>query len=261
MNKRFRKFSGFVIILLGACFILGNILLSQYRVVPIMMYHNVDYSDSVKTDTVSTERFRTHMEYLKKNNFQVIALEELVNGLREGEKFSNKTVVLTFDDGYANNFKHAFPILKEYGYQATFFIPPTYIEEVGFMNWEQIRHLQQSGFSLGSHGLTQTYLPGLSKDRILLEIEASKRILEENLNKPVRHFAYPIGGFSDEIKEYIKDAGYTAALTTNRGHDRFNKDLYELNRIRFSDRDDRTIHLWGKLSGYNNLWRRLKQPY
>ena len=93
------------------------------------------------------------------------------------------------------------------------------------------------------------------------EIVDSKRRLEEEIGVRVAHFAYPTGGFDEEIKEMVKQAGYDSACTTNRGYDRFNRDLYELKRVRFSDQDNRVDYLWMKLTGFYNLFRQAKNPY
>ena len=70
-----------------------------------------------------------------------------------------------------------------------------------------------------------------------------------------------IGGFSGLIKDSLKNAGYKGACATNRGYDRYNRDVFELNRVRLSNNDDSDFVLWAKLSGYYNLFRKAKKPY
>jgi peptidoglycan/xylan/chitin deacetylase (PgdA/CDA1 family) len=130
-----------------------------------------------------------------------------------------------------------------------------------YLTVEQIKEMIASGIDIGSHTRTEAYLPDLMVERQWNEIQASKAILEENLGITVDYFAYPIGGFSDEIKKIVQESGYKAACTTNRGYDRFNKDVFELNRIRFSDKDIRQDYMWIKLSGYYNLFRKGKSPH
>jgi peptidoglycan/xylan/chitin deacetylase (PgdA/CDA1 family) len=201
------------------------------------------------------------MEYLRENGYDVISLDDLIKAIEKRRPLSPKSVVLTFDDGLANNYEYAFAILREYRCPAIFFISPQQIGEDGYLTWAQVNEMKASGLQFGSHGMSQAYLPDLTPEEQSREIEGSKRLLEEKLDMPVYYFAYPVGGFSEAIKEKIKSGGYRAALTTNRGTDRHNKDLYELKRIRLSDKDNKEIYLWAKFSGYYNLLRKFKKSH
>ncbi len=229
-------------------------------VVPIMMYHKVEDSETLKSDTVSPENFQKHMAYLKNHGYRVLTLDEFVEGVKHDRMFPEKSVVLTFDDGYENNFLHAFPVLQQNQFPATLFISPEFIGREGFLTWRQIYQMQAHDISYGSHGMTQAYLPDLNEHRRRYEIEESKAVLEGNLSTRIDYFAYPVGGFNDDIKKRLQTSGYRAAMATNRGYDRFNKDVFEINRIRFSDKDNSGFILWAKLSGYYNLFRTLKHP-
>jgi peptidoglycan/xylan/chitin deacetylase (PgdA/CDA1 family) len=177
------------------------------------------------------------------------------------EPLPRKSVVITFDDGYTDNYDHAYKILKKYGYPATIFVPSDLVNNEGYLNWVQMRKMINNGITIGSHTRRHAYLPDLSIEEQWDEIAASKKILETNLGVAVDYFSYPIGGFNDAIKQLVKKAGYKGATATNRGYDRLNKDVFELNRIRFSDKDHRIDYLWMKLSGYYNLFREAKAPY
>lgn len=253
----------FLIIFVFLVIIIGGFLLwlPGHYVVPIIMYHQVTYTDRPQTNWVSPENFEWQMAYLKDHGYNVIRLHELVEAIEEGRSLPRKTAVITFDDGYENNYTQAFKILKKYHFPAIIFVPSDRVNTEHYLTWEQIKEMIAAGIDIGSHTRTEAYLPDLMVERQRNEIQASKDILEQNLGITVEYFAYPIGGFSDGIKEIVKNAGYKAACTTNRGYDRFNKDLYELNRIRFSDKDIRKDYLWIKLSGYYNLFRKEKNPY
>jgi len=237
------------------------IWLSSHYVVPIMMYHNVNYTDVPKANTVSPQNFERQMQYLKDRGFHVLSFDELVQSVKRGESLPKKSAVITFDDAYEDNYTHAFKILKKYGFPAIIFAPSDLIGQDGHLNWEQIGEMAESGIAFGSHTRYHSYLPDLSADKQREEIIESKSNLEKRLGVAVDYFAYPIGGFSDSIKQIVEEAGYKGAAATNRGYDRFNKDVFELNRIRFSDKDDRNDYLWIKLSGYYNLFRAAKNPY
>jgi len=191
----------------------------------------------------------------------VISLDELVQGIKNGASFSEKTVVITFDDGFENNFLYAFPVLAKFDIPATIFIVTGYMgEKEGYLNWDQIRFMSNNGMDIGAHTRNNEYLPSIKDPGSLWdEIAGSKKDIEENLGTNVMYFCYPIGGFTKDVKDTVRKAGYKGACTTNRGTDRYNKDVYELNRIKITNSDcTKPLHFRAKLSGYYNLFRHLK---
>ena len=236
-------------------------LINDRYTVPVMMYHNVAESAEFRDDTVSPANFERHLQFLKSRGFNVITAKELATGIQAGKRFKHNTVVITFDDGNDNNYTTAFPLLRKYGYTAYFFISPGTIGTKGSLTWDDVLRMHEGGMKFGSHGMVQAYLPDVSNEKQLYEILESKRILEEKLKTPLEYYAYPIGGFNDEIKKLLRDSGYKAAFTTNRGNDRFDKDVFEINRIRFGDHDTSDFILAAKLSGYYNMFRKFKKSY
>ena len=248
-------------------------LQGQY-VVPILMYHNITSADTkplivighlskgkLRLNCVSPQSFDRQLGFLKDHGYHVISLDEYVQRKKANEWFSHKTVVITFDDGYEDNYTNAFPILKKYHFPATIFLISDYVgKSPDFLSWEQVKEMSQYGISFGSHTRRHVYLPSISKEQMKDEIIGSKQIIEQHLGSPVYYFAYPGGGFSEEIKAITATAGYQAALATNRGYDRLNIDLYELNRIHINNWDNK-YSLTGKLSGFYNLIRELKRSH
>ncbi len=230
--------------------------------VPILMYHRVgSFAARGDLNIVSQKSFARQMKFLHKHGYHVISLDDLVDGIYKGVSFNRKTVVITFDDGYEDNYNQAFPILKRYDLPATIFLVSDWVGSPDFMTWEQVREMQRSDIEFGSHSRKHAYLPDVN-DQAQLEDEIinSKKILEENLGQPVRYFSYPSGGYTEEVKEIVKKAKYKGACATNRGYDRFNTRPYELKRIRINDTDN-WFFMWVKLSGYYNLFRSFKNPY
>ena len=229
-------------------------------VVPIIMYHSVHEGEPKKANVVSPKIFKEQMEYIKRGGYQVISLKTLVELTKTGKISGKKHVVITFDDGFEDNYTHAFPVLKKYGFPATIFTSVVTLGQEGWLKWHQIFEMEQHGISMESHTLTQAYLPSLSEAEARKEIVESKKILEDNLGHRIYFISYPTGGFSEKIKHIVKDAGYLGACTTNRGYDRLNKDVFELKRIKLGNNDTSGIVLWAKLSGYYNLFREAKSP-
>ncbi len=244
--------------LLAAGFALGR---RAFYAAPILMYHHVAVTDTPKPDTVSPERFAWHMAYLKEHNFRVVPLDHLIGMVHSGQAVLANTVAITFDDGYEDNYTGAYPILRGQQFPATFFVSSDLVNTDGYLSTRQMKEMIDAGMEIGSHTRRHSYLPGLSPEQQKDEIFESKRRLEEILGVEVAYFAYPSGGFSDGIKQMVKDAGYKGACTTNRGRERFNRDVYELNRVRLSDKDDRLDYLWMKFTGLYNLFRENKSPY
>ena len=252
-----------LLIILGGITLISIILvflvLPRFYTVPILMYHYIDYSRN--SITVSPENFLKQMAYLYKNNYKAISLDELVQETKAKKMFNRKSVVITFDDGYEDNYIYALPILKRYNFSAAIFLISGMVGKKGYLNWRQIKDMQGQGILFGAHATKyNTYLPDLEQDEdLIMEIEGSKIDIERQIKTKVDYFSYPIGGFNDKIKDMVKISGYKGACTTNRGRDRLNRDVFELNRIKMTNPSN-NLTLWFKLSGYYNLFRSPKKP-
>ena len=259
VQKLLRALSVFLVVLFFLA--IGFILWLQDKyVVPILMYHNVDYVEKPVANNTSPGNFAWQMDFLKKNKYHVISLDELVKATQNGRQLPRRSVVITFDDGYEDNYVNAFKILKQRGFPAIIFCITNTIGQSGYLTWDQIREMERFGVVAGSHTVVPVYLPGTPEEKQRFQIWESKRVLEERLRHPVDYFAYPSGGFSEKIKKLIREAGYKGACTTNRGYDRLNQDVYELNRIRPGDKDT-PMSLRFKLSGFNNYFKKTVDPY
>jgi peptidoglycan/xylan/chitin deacetylase (PgdA/CDA1 family) len=201
------------------------------------------------------------MRFIRRHGFQVISFDDLMAGIKEGQQFARNTVVLQFDDGYEDNFKYAFPILKKYGFPAMVFLISDKVGDPDFLTWDQIKEMERYNFLAGAHTRHHVYLPEVSLAKAQDEIAGSKQIIEDHLGHRIDYMAYPTGGFTEDIKRLVKEAGYKAAVTTNRGKHKFNEDLYELKRIHMNNTDGQYsgLIMWFKLSGYYNLFRQNKE--
>ncbi|HRZ40052.1 MAG TPA: polysaccharide deacetylase family protein [Candidatus Omnitrophota bacterium] len=255
-----------LVVVLCAALVAG--LLSSYQfwlkpryVVPILMYHYL--GEGAGSLYVSAENFDRQMAYLKDRHYRVIPLEELADGIEQGRAFERKTVVITFDDGTEDNYTLGLPIFKKYGYPVTIFIQTQNMDGVyenkHLLSWPQVREMVLGGVSFGSHTRRHAYLPHLSEEQLRDEIIGSKKDLDEQLGPAARFLCYPVGGFTEQAKRIAQEAGFRGALTTNRGMQRSNKDLFELKRIKVKDHDLKQPFSFAlKLSGYYNLFRSLK---
>ncbi|MFC1548778.1 polysaccharide deacetylase family protein [Candidatus Omnitrophota bacterium] len=231
------------------------------RVMPILMYHAIN-NDTGSTLNVTPGNFSRQMEFLYDKGYDVISLDELVGHIREGKGFKGRTVVITFDDGFEDNYLNAFPALSKYKMPATIFLITGYVESrEGYLNWDQVKLMMENGIDFGGHTVNDIYLPAVEDTkRLWEEISGSRETIREKTGKAAEYFCYPIGGFNERIKDVVKKSGYKGACTTNRGADRYNKDVYELNRIKVTNSDtNKPLHFRAKLSGCYNLFRKLKK--
>ncbi len=257
--KRFALRAGFILLVLLSGFAVW--LPSQYMV-PILMYHHVGDNPRSKSQAsmVSPENFARQMKYLHDHRYHVMSLDELVTAIAQKRDLPRNSVVITFDDGYENNYTRAFPVLRQYGFPATIFLISDLVGEEGYLTWEQIREMQAAGLSFGSHTRRHPFLPVLDDASARDEIINSRKILEEKLGQPVLYLAYPSGGYNEKIEQITREAGYKGAVTTNRGFARLNRDVYALKRVRFVNKSSRWPTIWLQLSGYYNVFRQPRDP-
>ena len=227
----------------------------------ILMYHSVgEVLPQDKTINVSVEAFQQQMAFLKKHHYHVIPLLEVVELLKTGQKIPPKTVVITFDDGYENNYTLVFPILKRYQLPATIFIISRFIGQeeqmygrrVKFMTTAMVKEIADSGIvTIGSHTQHHLFLPKVSDPRMLEdEIIGSKKDLEGLLNKPVLTFCYPIGGYNPQVQEVVKNAGYKVAVTTFHKKSGSFNDIFALKRIKVTEEARNPLLFFLETSGY-----------
>lgn len=250
------------IVVLSLAIALGGLYwwISKRYVVPILVYHRIELTQEYQPNVVSPKNFEFQMKYLSEHNFHILSVRELAEAIKSKKKMRGKNVVVTFDDGTEDNYISAFSILKKYKIPVMISLVSSYIDQKGFLTLDQIGEMQQAGIDFGSHSKTHPYLPEIPVLKQEEEIKESKKILEKRLGWPVEYFVYPVGGFSEGIKTFVKEAGYKAAFTTNRGYHKLNDDVYELKRIRMTDRDNKNINMWFKLSGFYNAFRKTRDP-
>lgn len=251
MPKRSRIITVFsIVFILG---FLGINFVQKNYVVPIAMYHSV-HPDALPENrlVVSPETFDRQMRFLKSHQYNVLPLEAVANLVKEGKKIPYKTIAITFDDGYKDNYIYAFPILKKYSLPATVFV---IVEEVGRadrLSWDEIKEMQDTGIiTFDSHAVGPEPLVNIkSAQELKKQIFDSKRILEEKLGRKVTAFSYPEGRFNAKIRQLVIDAGYKLAVTTSPGKRFANDDIFSLKRLRISSTSDNLFVFWIQTSGF-----------
>lgn len=213
--------------------------------IPILMYHQIDIpppkGTRLRGSTVHPKRFATQMRWLKHLGYKGLSLSELEPYIK-GEK-AGKVVGITFDDGYQNVYENALPILSSLGFSSTNFIVTGEIDGENhwaqrtgslpskLMNMAQIQDWHAQGQEIGSHTVNHIYVGKMPQEVVLSELQQSKKILEEMLQQEVRAFCYPYGSERVEARQWVAEAGYKIAVSTQRGLVCDNDDLFALPRV------------------------------
>lgn len=185
----------------------------NYRV-PILTYHSIDNSGSVIS--IDTTIFKDQMRFLKDNSFNVISLNEVVMRIHKRLLFAEKSIVITFDDGFKNVFSEAFPVLQEYGFNATVFLTTNYCERLNnwpgqpafikaqpLLSWIDIKEMRRSGIQFGAHTHNHPSLTKIPIKDAENEILLSKKIIEDMLQEEINLFAYPYGDINTNIVNIV----------------------------------------------------------
>ncbi|MFH1800517.1 MAG: polysaccharide deacetylase family protein [Candidatus Omnitrophota bacterium] len=227
------------------------------KFIPILAYHSLDPDRFPNKLAISPGLFKQQMLWIKQDRYQVIGLEACA---KEGwkENLRERKTAITFDDGYRDNYQQAFPILKELGFSATFFVTAEDVGKEGFMTWDMLREMAMvPGIEIGSHTLEHKPLPGMSEKEARASLVASKKILEERLGRPIRAISYPCGSFDKRIIEMVRSAGYAYGCTASHVHDRkFVGNPYLLRRIKVSASSGSHFAFSLRLSGFYHSFGR-----
>ena len=195
----------------------------------VLNYHQV--ANNFTPLAITPADFSTQMAYLINNGYVAITPDELAAGLSGEITLPEKPVLITFDDGYEDNYTNAFPILKGYGIRATVFVIPAFVGKKNYLNWDQIKEMAQNGISMQSHTLNHYKLEELPDDEIRSELLNSKLVLEEHLGQAVNFMAYPTGTYNLHIAGIARDVGYKGAYTIKYGGVDLGSNMYALERV------------------------------
>jgi peptidoglycan/xylan/chitin deacetylase (PgdA/CDA1 family) len=207
---------------------------------PILTFHSIDDHRSVIS--VRPEVFQSGMAKLYESGYQTLNLLEAVDYLHSDAAFPDRSLVVTFDDGFQSVYKEAFPVLQGYGMSATVFLTvgqrnsvrpadrlPSW-ESRPMLSWGEIQEMHQMGITFGAHTLTHPDLTRLSAERIETEVGVSKAVIEDTLGAPVACFAYPYGRFDSRVREIVRKY-FACACSDKLAQVTTRSDPYSLERV------------------------------
>ena len=234
------------------------------------MYHHVSphKGDMV---TVTPDIFEAQMRFLADAGYKTLSADEVLDYILGTSAINEKAVAITFDDGYLDNYIYAFPVFKKYNIKATIFAVITWVEAASnvvrsqesgvrnekiiipshldsknliasgqahkvIMNWDMVKEIQESGLiDFYSHTMTHRKCAELSDAELMRELQDSRRIIEQRLNKPSPYLCWPKGSYNSGAIEAAKRAGYKALFTTGKGIVKKDSDAFSIKRIVVKD--------------------------
>lgn len=199
--------------------------------VPILLYHSISEGpdDPLKVTPV---RFSEQMNYLKNAGYHPLHFKDLQEYWDKGRPLPQKPVIITFDDGYEDNYSEAFPILLNTGIKATVLAVTGSIGTPGRLSWQQLRTMEASGLlDTQSHTVTHTNLTKLDNTDKLKELVDSKEQILKKLGHPAQVVAYPYGFYDQATIDAVRQAGYQYALATEPGSAELGQGRFALYRI------------------------------
>ncbi|WP_160689251.1 polysaccharide deacetylase family protein [Clostridium sp. C2-6-12] len=187
--------------------------------IPVICYHSINKDPSGKSPIIiSPEKFRQHLKAVKDNGYTTLTMAQFKEYILGDKPVPEKSVLITFDDGYMDNYTNAFPILKEFNMNATIFVISSYLDGKEYLSPSSVKEMSDYGIDIESHTVSHRRLSELSYEEQLSELKNSKETLEKLTGKPVFSIAYPEGKYNDDTIKAVSEAGYSMGFTIDRGY-------------------------------------------
>jgi peptidoglycan/xylan/chitin deacetylase (PgdA/CDA1 family) len=216
------------------------------RLIPILLYHSIadDATPQYRRWSVPPDMFVQQMAYLQAHHYVPISVTQLICGMLDPSiRLPERLVVLTFDDGFADFYTNALPVLQRYGFAATLYITTALIEDrrhwlhkLGHngrsgLSWSQIVEITSAGVECGAHTHTHPQLDTIPLVAAREEIIYSKTKLEQQLGQEVVSFAYPHGYYTAAVRQLVQEAGYSSACAVKHALSSMTDDRFALARL------------------------------
>jgi peptidoglycan/xylan/chitin deacetylase (PgdA/CDA1 family) len=213
--------------------------------IPILLYHSIaeECAPQFRRWAIHPEMFAAQMEMLHEQAYTPLTVTQFVTAINNKSALPERPVIVTFDDGFADFYTDALPILKEFGVPATLYITTGFIGETSrwlmeegealrpMLTWQQIAEISANGIECGAHTHTHPQLDLLSRFQAYDQICRSKRLLESHLGQKVHSFAYPHGYYRAEVRKMVQLAGYSSACAVKHAMSAIHDDQFALARI------------------------------
>ncbi|MDQ6605446.1 MAG: polysaccharide deacetylase family protein [Actinomycetota bacterium] len=187
--------------------------------VPVLTYHRVAPLSAVGLPDLKVDPadFAAELSALQAGGYHTIHQSQLFAALYSGAVLPSRPIIISVDDGYADDIRTILPDLQRQHMVATFFVITGRMTEPGFLTADQIRQLDRAGMDVGDHTAHHVDLRAITPSELRMETAGSRRTLQAVLGHPVYYFAYPFGAYDDAVVQAVKAAGFTMAYTTGAG--------------------------------------------
>jgi peptidoglycan/xylan/chitin deacetylase (PgdA/CDA1 family) len=214
--------------------------------VPILLYHSIAErsSEQFRPWTVHPRLFEEHMQLLMDAGYTAVTVSQLLDAMcRQGPGLPSKPVVLTFDDGFGDFYTQALPLMERHGFRSTLYVTTACVGRTAewltregeghrrMLSWPELRDIVDRGVDCGAHSHTHPKLDEIPRRLAREEVAASREILQDALQRPVRTFAYPHGYHSPKVRELVVDCGYDGAAAVRHAVSSTDDDRFALSRI------------------------------
>jgi peptidoglycan/xylan/chitin deacetylase (PgdA/CDA1 family) len=229
----------------GLCRAIARVAPGRSTGVRVLLYHAIDDPDPADRMSlrVSRQQFLEQMTVLRDEGYAVAPLGTLLRPPDDGRR---ARVAITFDDGYRSQ-EWAAALLQEFGFPATFFVvprfldgvqsPKTYWEAWGHLRWDGVAALMDRGFDIGAHSTTHPDLRKCADAALEGEVSGARALLERRLGRAVVHFSYPHGRHDRRVRRAVERAGYQIACTSRYGLNRTSGSSYAVRRTEVTGAD------------------------
>ncbi len=227
-----------VILIFAAAFQIRGAAGTNEKNIPILCYHRVIPNPTSSYD-LTPEQLEAHFQYFQSNGYTPITASQFLEYRKKPALFPQKPIVLTFDDGSKSHYTQVLPLLKKYGFKATFYIFTNAMKgsKERWLTWDEVQEISQAGMDIGSHTVSHPYLTARDKMNdeqyqawLEKELAQSKKILEEKLKISVNTLAYPFGLYDNEVEAAAIRAGYKGMLSINMGLNQPRENPFRLKR-------------------------------
>jgi peptidoglycan/xylan/chitin deacetylase (PgdA/CDA1 family) len=186
--------------------------------VPILVYHyvrdNPDPRDRIGFNlSVTPPDFAAQMAWLQDSGFHPIDFNDLRTYFQTNAPLPSRPVVLTFDDGYADFYTAAFPVLQAHQFKAVSYVVPGFLGRRNYMSVDQVQVIDQSGVEVGAHTMHHVDLTKASPAGLVVEVQGSRSAVEQIVGHPVLDFCYPSGQYNAAVIAATQRAGFQSATT------------------------------------------------
>lgn len=221
---------GGVILILALIFF----MLPEPEGFPILEYHQVTDAPpepGFEVYNVPPEEFSAQLDYLQAEGYTTITLQDFMRAVHGKKNLPDKPIVLTFDDGYADNYSTMLPILEAHSMTAVVYVITNEVGKAGYLTVDELKDMQRRGLEIGSH--TSDHLPLTAQDKITQrrQVRESKIFLEWSGLETIYSLSYPNGAFNSELEEILREENYLTAVTGEAGLNNLQTNPFELYRV------------------------------